>query len=107
MKILWPIALLVFLFVAAPVLSEQEEMKVPDEVTFPARLGDVHFSHIDHANWVPDCTTCHHTGAYPKCSSCHGVREDARRKTDAFHMQCKGCHQEVGLSTACADCHIR
>lgn len=107
MKILWPVALILLLFAAAPVFAEQAQGEVPDEVIFPARLGEVHFSHVDHANWVPDCTTCHHTGDFPKCSSCHGALEDARKRTDAFHMQCKGCHREEGISTACTDCHIR
>ncbi|WP_305042346.1 cytochrome c3 family protein [Geoalkalibacter sp.] len=107
MKMLAPVLIVLAALVAVPVFSEEPNLEIPDAVVFPARLGDVNFSHVDHARWVPDCNTCHHMETYDKCSSCHGARPDARKKTDAFHMQCKGCHQEQNLSTNCSDCHIR
>ncbi|WP_305044168.1 cytochrome c3 family protein [Geoalkalibacter sp.] len=117
MKMLAPLLMILAMLAAVPVFSEEPAQNlpaaaeavqdVPDAVVFPARLGDVNFSHVDHTRWVPDCTTCHHMETYDKCSSCHGVMADARKKTDAFHMQCKGCHQEHNLSTNCTDCHIR
>lgn len=64
------------------------------------------------------CQGCHHnspaSATPPRCASCHaatpGTGTDARPGLmAAFHQQCIGCHQSMGLekpaATACADCH--
>jgi hypothetical protein len=39
-----------------------------------------------------------------ECAACHKPRE----RTDAFHTQCMGCHEEFGAGPtqdACNQCH--
>ena len=63
------------------------------------------------------CRGCHHTNfdrrQIQNCGSCHGdiARPDGKApdlKT-AYHDQCMGCHQQMGLegfeATQCAQCH--
>ncbi len=61
------------------------------------------------------CAGCHHNSPVgarpPQCRACHGSVADA--KTDkpalkaAYHRQCIGCHQKMGIVKAlgCKDCH--
>lgn len=62
------------------------------------------------------CAGCHHHSPVgqrpPACSSCHG---DSGHKTldrpslkVAYHRQCMGCHQKMGIKEqGCTDCHAR
>lgn len=78
----------------------------PAEVKFEAKMGTVTFNHAGHQERVSDCTTCHHKGVDAgTCKSCHGVDPAAPKAKDAFHDQCKGCHQDKGGPTGCKDCH--
>lgn len=78
----------------------------PAEIKLPAKMGEVTFPHHAHQAKVADCTTCHHNGVDAgTCTSCHGVKPEAPKAKDAFHKQCKGCHQEQGGPTSCKDCH--
>jgi hypothetical protein len=64
------------------------------------------------------CQGCHHNSPQsatpPKCVSCHGIA--SKMATDgrpglkgAYHGQCIGCHEEMGIekpaATACIECH--
>jgi len=64
------------------------------------------------------CTGCHHYSppslTPPKCASCHGIspvpEHDGRPGLKgAYHGQCIGCHQEMGIekpaATDCISCH--
>jgi len=58
------------------------------------------------------CVGCHHhapAGTRPApCASCHsaaGSTEDRPGLKPAFHRQCIGCHQRMGIKTGCTDCH--
>jgi hypothetical protein len=64
------------------------------------------------------CQGCHHNSPPdkkpPRCRSCHGKPFDAHAvlrpgMKGAYHQQCIGCHQNMGLekpkSTDCAGCH--
>ena len=64
------------------------------------------------------CQGCHHKSPAdkkpPRCGSCHGKPFDANAVLrpglkGAYHQQCIGCHQQMGLekpkSTDCAGCH--
>lgn len=81
----------------------------PAEIKFEAKMGTVTFNHADHQGVVTDCTTCHHKGVEAgTCKSCHGVDPAAPKSKDAYHDQCKGCHQEKGAGpTGCKDCHVK
>jgi hypothetical protein len=60
------------------------------------------------------CSGCHHESTPgtrpPPCSSCHDKEGestvDKPGLKDAYHRQCLGCHQEMGLAQqGCTDCH--
>jgi hypothetical protein len=92
----------------------------PDKVDFsgyekskPIRV----FDHRKHVEQKFPCGDCHHKAMdgkiEVKCSECH--KKTAEGKTpnfkDAFHKQCKGCHdrqnKEKGLKapSKCTECH--
>jgi Class III cytochrome C family len=62
------------------------------------------------------CAGCHHHSPAnqkpPPCRSCHGAKGDKTHdrpglKT-AYHRQCLGCHQRMGLKEqGCTDCHAK
>ena len=61
------------------------------------------------------CAACHHRSPVgsrpPSCKSCHGAKahptKDKPSLKAAYHRQCIGCHQQMGLKKArgCTDCH--
>jgi hypothetical protein len=60
------------------------------------------------------CTGCHHHSPVgvrpPACGNCHGepfqpANLNAPGLYGAYHQQCVGCHQQLGLPTGCTDCH--
>ncbi len=62
------------------------------------------------------CSSCHHhspVGSRPTpCGSCHGVEPEATKDMPAleaaYHRQCIGCHQQMGLANqGCTDCHAK
>ncbi len=65
------------------------------------------------------CSGCHHNGtrtpgARPaSCDACHSPRGHATRDKPglkvAYHRQCMGCHQKMGLAhlNTCTSCHSR
>jgi hypothetical protein len=93
-------------------------MKTPEE---PIRIllkgtgGNVLFDHKKHTSedgYGLDCTDCHHMwegdGTKPEaCGECHEVDgEDPMKRSDAFHMLCKGCHEDDGTApVTCQGCH--
>lgn len=78
----------------------------PAEIKLPAKMGEVTFPHHAHQAKVADCTACHHNGVDAgSCTSCHGVKPEAPAAKDAFHKQCKECHQKNGGPTSCKACH--
>ncbi len=77
--------------------------------------GNVLFDHQGHA--APDkygylCLDCHHAmdeGERPtSCGECHEPEgQDPIKRSEAFHQQCIGCHQEDGTAPVeCAGCHV-
>lgn len=84
---------------------------------------DVKFNHELHIGKV-DCLQCHHDfdaymnnrgGEGQPCGTCHGTESnrDTISLRDAFHFQCKGCHEYLrsqgkpGGATTCGECHVR
>lgn len=70
-----------------------------------------HFNHQLHEN-LAGCLSCHQvaTMAEMRCSACHKTTYDLDRLhviglKGAFHQQCLGCHQAVGLDVSCTACH--
>jgi hypothetical protein len=114
--------MIVSLFV--PVVFSQEAMIMLEHKEIaPHERPPVQFNHERHAD-VLECLRCHHdydeyhnnTGGEDKaqsCSACHGTKKDLLPLTEAFHTQCKSCH-ELLISKGspsgpvmCGECHVR
>jgi len=76
------------------------------------------FNHQAHEDdYGLDCVQCHHTyvegqpGGLEPCSDCHLRHVEDKsilNRMEAFHKQCIGCHEDMGVSpgkTDCAGCH--
>src|SRR3970040_1400703 len=66
---------------------------------------------FDHPKHTKDCAPCHHkdkAGAEQSCGKCHGAKTEEKKLSakEAFHTQCKGCHQkEKKGPVKCDECH--
>jgi hypothetical protein len=92
-----------------------------DVVEYNPAYGKVTFTHKKHAESLKiDCMKCHHTWKKGEttgklCKDCH--KKEAEGKTisakDAYHKDCKGCHDEAKKAskpagpTGCAQCHVK
>ncbi len=92
--------------------------KAPEE---PIRLmlqssaGKILFDHKEHsseAGYDLSCTDCHHNMEEDEtpssCGECHEPEsEDPIKRSEAFHLQCKGCHDDSGSGPVeCSECHV-
>ena len=91
-----------------------------DVVEYTPSFGKVTFTHKKHADAVKDCMRCHHTWKKGEtsgklCKECHKAKaeEKALSAKDAYHKDCKGCHDEAKKAnkptgpTACTQCHVK
>jgi hypothetical protein len=93
----------------------------PVRIMLKSTAGNVLFSHKMHASYEEgygfDCIECHHLweedlGEKPlACGECHladNEEEYMPGRSDAFHLQCQGCHEDFGSGPVqCSDCHVR
>lgn len=88
---------------------------VPEEpvrIMFQNKAGKVLFTHFVHVgDYTSDCLDCHHNiddDETYNCSECHEETgdEDLLSRADAFHDQCRGCHEDLGAGPIeCNSCH--
>ena len=92
-----------------------------DEITFDVSYGKVKFTHKKHAETLKiDCLKCHHTWKAGEktgklCKDCHKAKAEGKTLSlkDAFHKDCKGCHDEAKKAskpagpTGCTQCHVK
>jgi len=66
----------------------------PTVVVYEARNGNVTFDHAVHAKAA-------------ECAACHTAMPPAKIELDkdSAHQLCTGCHKELGVPSACTDCH--
>ena len=117
------IAILFIFFFIGLTANSQEDLEIIDNTVFknPQR-PPVIFNHEEHYENIglDECNQCHHLyedGKYIEdedstdqmCSDCHElVDTESPSLMKAFHLNCKGCHQEQKLGpVACGECHIR
>jgi hypothetical protein len=109
----------IVLFVVGVVCYAAFPQKTPEQ---PLRImlentgGNVLFDHRGHASedgYGIECDSCHHDieekGDKPQaCGECHLTEaDDSPKRSDAFHKQCKGCHEEDGTAPVkCSGCHV-
>jgi len=76
----------------------------------------VTFFHEMHTLVTEDCATCHHHSELdqtPACKECHGAPFNPENLNmpglkGAYHLQCMGCHKEMGSGpTGCDECHAK
>jgi hypothetical protein len=87
-----------------------------DVITLDVPYGKVTFNHKKHVELVNgDCVKCHHTWKKGEttgklCVDCHKAKAEGKTLSvkDAFHKDCKGCHQELKKGpTGCTQCHVK
>jgi hypothetical protein len=91
-----------------------------DVVEFNPAYGKVTFAHQKHVDLKLECTKCHHTWkkgdtSGQLCKDCHKAKAEGKAISakDAYHKDCKGCHEEAAKAkkpagpTACTKCHVK
>lgn len=77
-------------------------------------IRESRLANVLHGDLATSCAGCHHHSSPaerpPRCRACHG--EVAQATSDrpglkvAYHRQCIGCHQRMGIQKqGCTDCH--
>ncbi len=104
--------ILLLLGILCYVLASPPAPKEPVRLMFQNAAGKVLFGHTTHKNeYDLSCIDCHHNiedDEIYNCSECHEATgdEDMPSRTDAFHIQCKGCHEDAGSGPVeCNACH--
>lgn len=95
----------------------QKPPEHPLRIMFNTTGGRVLFDHQVHfseAGYAFECDMCHHMlegeGEDPSsCGECHlEIGEDLPKRSDAFHTQCIGCHEDIESGPVdCSSCHMR
>jgi hypothetical protein len=92
--------------------------EVPIRIVLKNIAGNVLFDHKEHTSAQGiglKCTECHHDidkeGQKPSpCEECHKAQEgegEGPLLSDAFHKQCRGCHEDGGQGPVnCSACHV-
>lgn len=134
----WMAAVLLAVGVLSYTAFSAKPPEEPVRIMLTASAGNVLFTHDTHsgsAGYGVDCFTCHHHPdgddyALRSCGDCHNLPEDGSTpdiclechdegdfeldmvpsRADAFHLQCAGCHEEMGagpMKEECSMCHVR
>ena len=104
-----------------PILMVSGVLAAKDEIVFDAPNGKVTLTHKKHNETLKiDCLKCHHTWkqgetAGKLCRECHKAQKEGNAPSakDAFHKDCKGCHDEAKKAnkptgpTGCTQCHVK
>jgi hypothetical protein len=92
-----------------------------DMIEFSPPYGKVKFTHKKHAETLKiDCIKCHHTWKKGEttgklCKECHKAKTEGKAISakEAYHKDCKGCHDEAKKAnkpagpTGCTQCHVK
>ena len=92
-----------------------------DVVEYSPSYGKVTFTHKKHAETLKiDCLKCHHTWKKGEttgklCKDCHKAKTEGKNLSakDAYHKDCKGCHDQAKKAnkpagpTGCTQCHVK
>jgi len=81
------------------------QQKAKDEYVLKVAYGDVKFTHKKHAETLKiECVKCHHEmkgkkpgEAVQGCKICHKAKAEGKAISakDAYHKDCKVCHEEA------------
>jgi len=115
--VLFVVGVLSYAFFSAPAPAQPVRMMLHNAA------GKVLFDHKTHSaesGYAISCSDCHHNlepgemvgpGEVESCGACHepDSAEDGPKRSDAFHQQCRGCHEDYGAGPKekdCAACHV-
>lgn len=103
---------IIILFV---VLAVSGVFAAKDKIVYDVPYGKVTFNHSTHKI---DCLKCHHDWKSDQtsgklCKDCHKAKTEGKAISakEAFHKNCKGCHDELKKAnkptgpTGCTQCH--
>ena len=117
-------AILISVLWILPVYSQEDMTHVDASVFDNPRRPSAVFEHDAHNEiaQIEDCAECHHVydeegnkiededSTDQRCFDCHEMRdtESMPGLRRAFHLNCKGCHQDQKAGPVmCGKCHIR
>jgi predicted CXXCH cytochrome family protein len=108
-----------------PVRSQDLMIVMEHKDAGPHERPLVQFNHEKHSSTL-ECLRCHHDfdqfgnnrGGEDKaqpCAGCHNPSAQPKKLPlkEAFHAQCKGCHESMGQQgrksgpVTCGECHVR
>ena len=107
---------MMFTSIAGKVLFDHKTHSA--ESGFGVSCFDCHHHPGENEESLLACRACHDPKGEEKpakdkaaCLECHGADEiedaELMNRSDAFHAQCIGCHQDFGAGAqACASCHV-
>jgi len=119
----WYMGTLMFVLVFIPAAFSQDDViDLNHEELGRHSRPPVKFNHERHQQMITECMRCHHDydermtnigGEGQYCAECHGSRKGKNTVPlmKAFHMQCKGCHEDLlercqkGGPIICGQCH--
>ena len=110
----WLAGILLVVGVVCYAAFPQKRPEQPIRIMLENTAGNVLLDHKKHASedgYGIECKSCHHDleeeGAKAgPCGECHDAESEVKR-SDAFHKQCKGCHEEDGTAPVkCEGCHV-
>ncbi|SHJ58879.1 Class III cytochrome C family protein [Desulfatibacillum alkenivorans DSM 16219] len=113
------LCLMAALFLVGAVCYAAYSQEEPNRILldFGGGQGKVMFGHYEHfEDFDVACIDCHHTAEdelseMQKCGDCHlksmPKGDPCVARKDAFHNQCIGCHEDIGMDLACGDCHVK
>ncbi|MBW1880774.1 MAG: cytochrome c class III, partial [Deltaproteobacteria bacterium] len=108
----FPDVIVIELLAADYEASEMPHAKIVEHLD--ALVRDSELAAAFHPTTEVLCSGCHHHSPVgerpPGCGSCHDLEshptEDQPSLKAAYHRQCLGCHEEMGLEqVGCTDCH--
>ena len=99
-------------YAAFPPPTPEQPIRIMLENTAGSVLFD-HKVHTSENGYGIDCEDCHHNledegEEATSCGECHDVEgEDALKRSEAFHTQCVGCHEDEDMGPInCSECHV-
>ena len=122
-RISWFFSIVFILFSVPICFSQDAIIEINSSELGVHRRPIVIFPHMKHEQ-VIECIRCHHDydkfgnnlgGEGQTCSECHlkSTRSTPIHLKKAFHLLCKGCHQEIAQKNSpekplmCGQCHAR
>jgi len=105
------LSLCLLLFAAAAGFGALLAQKVPEQIVFSSKMGNVTFNHAAHVKRAKnDCMTCHDK-LFPQSSAPINFKAGIHKTAEAAKTSCGGCHNPGGSAFEtkgnCAKCHVK